>query len=463
MKQGMRLVVARTVAAVGPIEKQAGRAALDADTPNTLRQFITTGDTQARTQDERVRAAQLADPGNHNTGPQLKAAARIALEGPTDLLHAFIVVGQYKTQRQDQLGATHEAQVQQLIDQAARVAATAQKNAAEACNAAATAGRRTATEAAGYAKQAQQAAKDAQKYPAQADGYATQAEQSAKYAAASASTARKAQQNAASAAAAAVTSAAHAQFSADAARSSADSAWTAAPQARSSATAAGKDATAAAQAATAAYRAAVTKQRQQDARWRQIVADRRKKPAEQEHDDDRWIPDWLADAAHTVGDYGKAIFGNPDIWAGLGETGLGVLGIGIGGTGDAAGGALCITIVGCLEGAPAIVSSTSLAGAGIFGVGDGVSRFSDGLGQALRDAQSTGRTSAGGANEQRAMDLVMENASYGNQLPRNEGPTVARFRWVGEMEQTVDGVEVHYVYNTKTREAADFKFKDRSQ
>ncbi|MDT0457266.1 hypothetical protein RM550_16210 [Streptomyces sp. DSM 41527] len=49
------------IAAVGPIEQQVGRAALKADTPDAPRRFITTGDTQARTQDERVRAAQLAD------------------------------------------------------------------------------------------------------------------------------------------------------------------------------------------------------------------------------------------------------------------------------------------------------------------------------------------------------------------------------------------------------------------
>jgi hypothetical protein len=33
--------------------------------------------------------------------------------------------------------------------------------------------------------------------------------------------------------------------------------------------------------------------------------------------------------------------------------------------------------------------------------------------------------------------------------------------WV-KMEQTVDGVEVHYVYNTRTGATDDFKFKDWS-
>ncbi|MGW0212613.1 ALF repeat-containing protein, partial [Streptomyces sp. NPDC003233] len=130
MKQDMRLYIARTIANAGPNEQQAGRTALNTDTADALRQFITTDDAQERTQDERVRAAQLADPKNSGTGPQVKAAARIALEGPADLLHLFITVGQYKAQRQDQLGATHESQIQQLIAQAAGVAATAQKNAA---------------------------------------------------------------------------------------------------------------------------------------------------------------------------------------------------------------------------------------------------------------------------------------------------------------------------------------------
>jgi hypothetical protein len=33
----------------------------------------------------------------------------------------------------------------------------------------------------------------------------------------------------------------------------------------------------------------------------------------------------------------------------------------------------------------------------------------------------------------------------------------------GKMEQVVDGVEVHYVGNTRTREAVELKFKDRSR
>ncbi|MDX3762549.1 polymorphic toxin-type HINT domain-containing protein, partial [Streptomyces sp. AK02-04a] len=394
MKQDMRLYIARTIATAGPIEQQAGRTALDSDTPDALRQFIASGDPQARTQDERVRAAQLADNNSSSNGPQVKAAARIALEGPSGLLHAFITVGQYKAQRQDRLAATHEAQIQQLIAQAAGVAATAQKNAAEAGKTAATAAK-AAAEAAGYAKQADQSAKDAQKYATQADGYATQAEQSAKDAAASAKTARTAQQDAENAAAAAVTSAAQAQYSATAARGSADSAWTDAQQARASATAAGKDATAANQAATEAYHTAVTKQQQEQARWRQWYEEQNQKS--HQNDDGSWIPGWLKDTVNTIGDYGSAILDNgTQIFGGLVETFAGVGSVGFGASGDLAGGAVCLTGIGCLAGAPAIVASTLLIIGGVYGIGDGISRFSDGLGKALREAEQEER---GGAEE----------------------------------------------------------------
>jgi hypothetical protein len=136
--------------------------------PQKYREFLTTGQYQARSQDERVRAAQLIDSG----GPQVKSAARIALEGPADLLDQFMQVGQYKAQRQDFLGATHTAQIEQLIADAAGIAATAQKNAANAHKAAALAAK-AAKEAADWAKKADASAKQAQ-------GYADQAATSAK-------------------------------------------------------------------------------------------------------------------------------------------------------------------------------------------------------------------------------------------------------------------------------------------
>jgi hypothetical protein len=62
------------------------------------------------------------------------------------------------------------------------------------------------------------------------------------------------------------------------------------------------------------------------------------------------------------------------------------------------------------------------------------------------------------------MDLVRANAQYGNRLPVNMSDPrwPADDGWV-KMEQTVKGVEVHYVYNTRTGATDDFKFKDWSQ
>ncbi|MGW0212447.1 hypothetical protein ACWDZ8_44570, partial [Streptomyces sp. NPDC003233] len=202
-------------------------------------------------------------------------------------------------------------------------------------------------------------------------------EQSAKDAAASATTARKAQQDAQNAAAAAVTSAAQAQYSATAARGSADSAWTSAQQARASSLAAGKDATAAQQAANEAFHAEVVKRQQAQAQLRRWYE--QQKQQRQQDDDGSWVPGWLKDTVNTIGDYGQAILGNSDIWKGLFETGAGVFGVGEGATIDVAGGGLCLTIIGCLEGAPAIVAGTGTAGAGIYGITDGISRFNNGL------------------------------------------------------------------------------------
>ena len=74
---------------------------------------------------------------------------------------------------------------------------------------------------------------------------------------------------------------------------------------------------------------------------------------------------------------------------------------------------------------------------------------------------STGRTTPGGVNEQVAMETVKWYPDEGYQLstdmtdprwPAGEG-------WV-KMAQIVDGVEIHYLYNTVTGSYDDFKFKD---
>jgi hypothetical protein len=65
----------------------------------------------------------------------------------------------------------------------------------------------------------------------------------------------------------------------------------------------------------------------------------------------------------------------------------------------------------------------------------------------------TGRTTAGGANEQQAMDLVRDNEQYGNRLPVCMNDP----RWPAD-----DG-RVKMVYNTRTGVADDLKFNDWSE
>ncbi|HFT7228016.1 TPA: hemagglutinin repeat-containing protein [Enterobacter chengduensis] len=73
---------------------------------------------------------------------------------------------------------------------------------------------------------------------------------------------------------------------------------------------------------------------------------------------------------------------------------------------------------------------------------------------------STGRTTPNSLGEKLSMEQAMSNPTAGRQLPipmtdprwpRSEG-------WV-KMAQNINGVEVHYVRNTKTGQVDDFKFK----
>ncbi|WP_269853941.1 polymorphic toxin-type HINT domain-containing protein [Streptomyces sp. RPT161] len=265
-EQDFRVHIAQIISSGGSVVQREGDAALSSGSLDKYREFITTGQYNARIQDERLRAAQLNDSG----GPEVQAEARIALEGPADLLHVFISVGQYKAQRQDLLSATHLAQVQQLIAEAAGIAATAQKNAAEAGQAAATA-RKAAQEAAGYAKQAATSANEAKSYAEQAAKSAKEAEDSAANAAAAAKTARKAAADADQSAQDADDSAIDASISATLAQVSATSSWKSADAARASAIAAGKDHDAAAKAFDDAFRAALkTEEAERQARQQDV-------------------------------------------------------------------------------------------------------------------------------------------------------------------------------------------------
>jgi hypothetical protein len=71
---------------------------------------------------------------------------------------------------------------------------------------------------------------------------------------------------------------------------------------------------------------------------------------------------------------------------------------------------------------------------------------------------STGRTAPKNLKKQLAMEQLKANPS-GKKLPlQKERFSLARQRRVGQNE-TVNGVEVHYVENTVTGQVDDFKFK----
>ncbi len=109
-------------------------------------------------------------------------------------------------------------------------------------------------------------------------------------------------------------------------------------------------------------------------------------------------------AANTVATYGSAILDHATpIFGGLAETFISLGAIGFGASGDFAGGVLCLTGVGCLVGVPAIAASTTLIVGGAYGTADGIDRFSDGLGQALREASEADSAPGGGGAEAGAL------------------------------------------------------------
>jgi hypothetical protein len=74
---------------------------------------------------------------------------------------------------------------------------------------------------------------------------------------------------------------------------------------------------------------------------------------------------------------------------------------------------------------------------------------------------STGRTLPANLAEQLAMKQAMSDPAAGTQLPlrMNDPRWPASAGWV-KMGQHINGVEIHYVMNTRTGAVDDFKFKD---
>ncbi len=75
---------------------------------------------------------------------------------------------------------------------------------------------------------------------------------------------------------------------------------------------------------------------------------------------------------------------------------------------------------------------------------------------------STGRTAPNSLNEKLAMQQAMSNPAAGTIVPLRKSMTDSRWPatngWV-KMTQNVNGIEIHYVRNTRTGDVDDFKFK----
>ncbi|WP_338672187.1 hypothetical protein V1460_04110 [Streptomyces sp. SCSIO 30461] len=261
-----RVQIAQIISKGGPNVQESGRAALNSGSEEKYRQFLVTGQFTAQYDDDRLIAAGLADGGS--TAPdkcsvsEATVAACIALKAPAQALHEFALFGQLKAKRKDLLAATHDLQISKLIQDAAKVAATAQENADRAQAVAADA-RKAATEADKYRKQAEASKNKAQGYANQAAESAKQATESANRAAESAKKATEAEAQARQSAREASHSAALAESSATAARGSADEAWSYANEAKQSAIAAGKDSDAADKAAKDALAVWMSKSREE--------------------------------------------------------------------------------------------------------------------------------------------------------------------------------------------------------
>nr|WP_246382593.1 polymorphic toxin-type HINT domain-containing protein [Micromonospora jinlongensis] len=235
---------------------QRAQAALDSNDGAQLRQVIDRGQYDALAADDRIAINRiLSDP---ESGPELRAAAQVALDAPKAAAHEFLATGRFSAAQADQDSAKHDAVVSALVAQAFRVATTALQDAQEAQAVAATA-RRDAQQAATYAQQAVESSNQARGYALQAKASADSATASAARAAAAAATARQAAASANASAESAAVSAAQATLSEQQAVSSAARAYRSASEAMASAVQAGKDRDAAIAAANAAIRAYVDK------------------------------------------------------------------------------------------------------------------------------------------------------------------------------------------------------------
>ncbi|WP_186315587.1 polymorphic toxin-type HINT domain-containing protein [Catellatospora sichuanensis] len=239
---------------------QAAQTALNAETLQALRDFLDNGQYTAAATGQRVMVNQIAAAG----GPEVKAAAQIALDGPPVGLREFLNTGQYTAAERDHEQAAHLAVVGGMLEKINQIAATAVQHSLEA-HAVAAQARNDAAQAADYAEQAQESANEAAGHAIQATVYAAQATQSVDKAAAAVNTAKAAATRANASVRSAVRSATWAVLSHEAAVKAANDARVAAMEAEAWARVAGLDAEAAHVAAKAAHT------QYMDARAREVV------------------------------------------------------------------------------------------------------------------------------------------------------------------------------------------------
>lgn len=249
-RQKVNQILSAAKAAGDVVLAQRAQQALDTDTLQALRDFLDSGRYTAAVIGERVLVNQIL--AGADSGPEVKAAAQIALDGPAPGLRQFLSTGQFTAAERDHESAIHLAVVAGLLKNISQVAETAVQSALEAQSVAARA-RNDAAQAATYAQQAIDSAKRAAGYAQQASNYAGQAAASVGKAAAAVKTAREAATQATTSARSAVRSATWAIASHRVAVNAANRANFAARAAYDAAIHAGDDAEAAATAAKEAY------------------------------------------------------------------------------------------------------------------------------------------------------------------------------------------------------------------
>jgi len=91
---------------------------------------------------------------------------------------------------------------------------------------------------------------------------------------------------------------------------------------------------------------------------------------------------------------------------------------------------------------------------------DGLAYTSNNSNEKSPSLGSTGRTQPQSLAEKLAIEAAMSNPKAGRQLPipMSDARWPSSDGWV-KMSQNINGIEVHYVRNTKSGVVDDFKFK----